>query len=83
MTDASATYRLATCVRHAPTLTLSPATQSAVRGGQVHYTASITNNDAACGNQAFTPTVTVPSGWTSSATGISVAWALQRRSMSR
>ena len=62
---ASATYTVApTCARSAPTLVLTPATQTALRGSTVQYTATLTNNDAACGPSTFTLTLTLPTGFT-------------------
>lgn len=68
---AAATYTVApTCARAAPTLTLAPSTQTALRGATVQYTATLTNNDAACGPGTFTIALTLPSGFTGSNTTI-------------
>ena len=70
---ASASYVVApSCARAMPTLVLSPATQSAVRGATLTYTATLTNNDSACGSQAFALSLDVPAGWIGSAPAVSV-----------
>ena len=62
---AAATYTVApTCARAAPTLVLAPATQTALRGTTVQYTATLTNNDAACGPGTFVLALTLPPGFT-------------------
>ena len=62
---AAATYTVApTCARSAPTLVMTPATQTALRGSTVQYTATLTNHDAACGPSTFALALTLPTGFT-------------------
>lgn len=65
--SATGTYTVApTCARAAPSLVLTPGTQTALRGSTVQYTASLTNHDSACGPSTFPLTLTLPAGWTGS-----------------
>jgi hypothetical protein len=55
------------CGSAAPTLTLSPANQSAVAGTALSYELAVVNNDAAsCAASTFGLGGTVPSGWSGS-----------------
>lgn len=66
----------ATCTRQAPTLGVSPASQSAAPGSTLAYTLSVTNsNSAACPSSTFNLGQTVPSGFTSSLGASSVTLA--------
>ena len=57
----------AVCSRVAPTVTLSPATQSGVIGQTLTYVLSVKNNDtSACVGTTFALASTVPGGWNSS-----------------
>jgi alpha-galactosidase-like protein len=51
------------CVRHNPTLTVSPAQQQGAPGAAVSYTMSVTNNDVGCSASSFTAQASVPTGW--------------------
>ncbi|MGE3453724.1 MAG: chitobiase/beta-hexosaminidase C-terminal domain-containing protein [Kofleriaceae bacterium] len=70
---ANATYTIAPCVRNAPTLSLSPSSQTAVRGATLQYTASLTNYDESCGSTTFVTTLGLPSGWIGATDAITVA----------
>jgi len=53
-----------TCVPGAPTLTLSPATQSGTPGASLSYGVSVTNRDSlSCGASTFGLARAVPTGW--------------------
>jgi hypothetical protein len=55
-----------TCVRSAPSLTLSPSSQSGSAGAQLRYGVSLTNNDSAsCSASGFSLSAVVPSVWNS------------------
>ena len=54
----------ASCVRLAPTVTITPAQQQGLPGTTVTYTASVQNNGTGCGASVFALQATVPSGWT-------------------
>src|SRR5262249_12297833 len=61
----TATYTVVpTCVRAAPTVAISPTSQSAVAGTAAAYTATITNNDTACAANSVGLTAALPAGWT-------------------
>lgn len=53
------------CVRHAPTVSMTPADQRGYGGQQLTYHVSVTNNDTAqCASTTFDVTPTLPgSGW--------------------
>lgn len=64
------------CMRTAPTITLTPASQSATAGTAVPYALSVTNRDsAACGASSFVPALTaLPTGWSATTvTSVSIA----------
>jgi len=53
-----------TCQVAAPTLALSPSSQSSSAGGTLSYTLSLTNKDSsACASSTFSIAGVVPSGW--------------------
>jgi uncharacterized repeat protein (TIGR01451 family) len=54
----------ASCVRLAPTVTITPAQQEGLPGTTVTYTVSVQNNGTGCGASVFALQATVPSGWT-------------------
>lgn len=55
------------CVRAAPLITVTPASQSAVAGATVNYTVSVTNtNPSLCGTSTFNLTQTLPAGFSGS-----------------
>lgn len=57
------------CVAAPPTLSLTPASQSALPGVAASYTVSVSNHDgAACAVRNFGVSSAIPSGWTSSVT---------------
>lgn len=57
----------ATCTRAAPTVTVSPASQSGSPGVSRSYSLSVKNNDStACGSSALSLAQTLPSGFTGS-----------------
>ncbi len=54
-----------TCTAAAPTVSLSPTSQSAAAGGTLSYTVSLVNRDSAiCPQSVFNLAHAVPSGWT-------------------
>ena len=56
------------CTANAPTVSVSPAGQSAYAGSPLSYTVTVTNMDSPdCQAATFTVAATVPSGWTVSA----------------
>ncbi|MFT3927754.1 MAG: NEW3 domain-containing protein [Myxococcales bacterium] len=55
----------APCTRAAPTLSLSPSSQSGSAGAQLSYTGTLKNNDSAtCSSGTFTLTSSVPASFT-------------------
>lgn len=55
------------CVSVAPTVTLSPASVSLLRGATQVYTVTVKNNEASpCAARTFSLSSTLPSGWASS-----------------
>lgn len=57
----------AICTYNNPTVTLNPASITGSKGSSKTFTISITNNNtAACANETFTLTGSVPGGWTNS-----------------
>lgn len=57
----------ASCTYNNPTISLNPLSKTGTAGSTQTYTISVINNNtAACANETFTLTGTVPSGWTSS-----------------
>jgi len=73
----SATLQIATtCIAVAPTVTLSPARQSAQPGVDLAYTATVTNHDpAVCEPSAFDLSASVPTGWSGTLSGASLVLA--------
>lgn len=66
----------ATCVRSAPTISASPASQTAAPGAVLAYNASVTNNNSsACGASSFNLTQALPAGFSGSFTVPSVSVA--------
>ncbi len=70
------------CVRAAPTVSISPITQSAAAGKTLNYQINVTNNNnIGCGASTFSFTPQVPSGWSAAyapttvslATGVSTS----------
>jgi len=62
------------CVRVAPTMSLSPASQSGAAGATLTYTAILANNDApACGASSFDVAGSLPAGFTQSPGSYGVA----------
>jgi hypothetical protein len=63
------------CVRQAPTLAISPASQQAAPGNAATYTLTVTNRDIGCAPSTFNPSASVPGGWTGNfgSTGLSIA----------
>jgi chitodextrinase len=58
-----AAYVVKSCVRSAPQLTISPASQSASPGTALSYTIGVTNQDSAsCGSSAFALSNVLPTG---------------------
>lgn len=56
----------APCVATVPSLTLAPASQSALPGVPVNYTVTVSNHDgAACPARSFDVSDVIPPGWTS------------------
>jgi hypothetical protein len=72
---ASATLNItAACVRRAPTLSLSPASQGTSAGTRLTYTGALRNNDdATCGARSLANGVFLPAGWSGSVTPSSVS----------
>jgi hypothetical protein len=72
----SVAFSGATCTRQAPSLAVSPASQSAAAGATLGYVLTIQNNNsAACPNSAFNLTQALPAGFAGSlgATSVSLA----------
>ena len=72
---ASATVT-SSCLRAAPGVTISPASQSGAPGTSLNYTVTVANKDtAACAASTFAPSSTLPSGWTTSfsTSGLNIA----------
>lgn len=62
------------CVRNAPTLSLSPASQSGTAGQTLSYTYTVKNNDSTdCAASTFSFARSVPTGWTGTLSVASVA----------
>ncbi len=54
-----------TCANVAPTITLSPAAVSVLRGASQNFTVAVTNNDVSpCGPRTFNLSRTLPANWT-------------------
>jgi hypothetical protein len=65
-----------TCARSAPTVALSPASQSASPGGTISYGLTVTNNNtSACGSSTFNLSKVLPSGFSGSLAATSVTLA--------
>lgn len=63
-----------TCTRQAPSLAISPSSQSAAAGQTLRYTVSIANRDsAACAASTLAVSGTVPAGWSGTISQSSVA----------
>ena len=63
-----------TCARSAPSVSLSPSSQTAAPGSTVSYTMTVANNNtAACGTSTFNLAQTVPTGFSGSLSASSVA----------
>jgi len=61
------------CTEYNPTVSLSPASQSAVAGTTLGYTVNVTNNDGGgCGSRTFSLTDSPPTGWSASLNPISL-----------
>lgn len=60
----SVTVGGASCVRLAPTVTITPAQQQGPPGTTVTYTVSVQNNGTGCGASVFALQATLPPGWT-------------------
>jgi len=61
------------CITAAPSVVLSPSSQSAAAGTQLSYTVSVTNNDSfACGDSQFAIDGALPIGWSGSVSPASV-----------
>ena len=70
----SVTINGATCTRAAPTVTVSPVSQSAASGKSIGYQMTVTNNNSpGCGTSSFAFTSVVPSGWSNSTSPASVS----------
>ena len=64
----------AACARSAPSVSLSPLSQTAAPGSTVSYTMTVQNNNtAACGTSTFNLAQTVPTGFSGSLSASSVA----------
>jgi hypothetical protein len=64
---AAGSYTVVPSCLAAPTLSLSPSSQTAAAGTQVTYSVNLTNHDGgACAPTTFTLVRTVPSGWQAS-----------------
>ncbi len=62
------------CVRAAPTVSISPITQSAAAGRTLNFQVNVTNhNNMGCGTSTFGLTPQLPSGWTASYAPATVA----------
>jgi len=65
-----------TCVRAAPVVTASPASQAVTAGGTATFAISVTNKDsAACAAATFNVAALSPSGWAASAAPSAMALA--------
>jgi len=53
----------ASCVRAAPTVTITPAQQQGAPGATATYTVSVLNNGSGCGASTFALQASVPAGW--------------------
>jgi len=71
----SVTVAAASCVRLAPTVTITPAQQEAPPGTTVTYTVSLQNNGTGCGASTFALQATVPPGWTAALASSSLTLA--------
>ena len=73
----SATLQISTtCVASAPTVTLSPARQSARPGVDLAYTATVTNGDpGVCDPSTFDLSASVPAGWSGTLSGAALVLA--------
>lgn len=66
---AAGSYTVVPSCQAAPSLSLSPSSQTAMSGSKVTYTVNLTNRDGAgCAATAFTLLPTVPAGWIASLT---------------
>ena len=64
----------AVCARTAPSLSLTPASQSAAPGSTVNYTMTVVNNDStACGTSTFNLSQVVPAGFSATLSATSLA----------
>ena len=62
-----------TCVRAAPTVTVSPAQQQGGSGTKVSYLLSVKNNDSGCPTPSYVVQAVAPQGWTTSAVPLAAA----------
>ncbi len=63
----SVTTTAAPCTRSAPTVTMTPTSQSAAPGNSIGYQVTVTNNNSSnCAATSFAFNNSIPSGWTSS-----------------
>ena len=66
--DVSVTFSgggTSTCVRAAPSMSLTPSSQNTLAGGTLSYTVNLTNADtSSCGSTLFSLSGVAPSGWT-------------------
>jgi hypothetical protein len=64
----------AVCARYAPSVSLTPSSQTALPGGTINYTMTVQNNNtAACGTSTFSLSQVVPTGFTGSLSATSLA----------
>jgi len=57
------------CARKAPSLSVTPAQQTAGAGTALSYTVSVRNNDTGCGTSSYTLSANAPVGWAGGLTG--------------
>lgn len=74
MGTASVSLAAPVCARITPSVTLSPASQTAAPGATVQYTLTVQNNNtAACGASTFNLSQVVPAGFTGALSATSVS----------
>jgi hypothetical protein len=77
--SASASYTVATstsCARAAPSLALSPSSQSGKAGNTLNYAVSITNRDSSgCASSTLNLSRSLPSGWSGSVSPTTITLA--------